>query len=161
VWSVSQFTFRPGDNLTEISGQALPRRYARPVEALKSRLAREYRTLEKMVAIYCRDHHNQSGDLPCDDCRAFLTYAEQRLLKCPYGQKKPTCAHCPVHCYKPRQREHARIVMQYSGPRMVLRHPWLSLLHVMDKFRKVEHPMELRRRRTAGPRPGGGGLNPP
>lgn len=122
------------------------------VERLKSRLAREYLTLEKMVAVYCRDHHQDAGGLPCDDCAKFLGYAERRLLKCPYGQDKPTCARCPVHCYKPMQREQARIVMQYAGPRMVLRHPWLSLLHMLDKLRKVEHPMELRRRRRAGGR---------
>ncbi len=119
------------------------------MERLKSRLAREYRTLERMVAIYCRDHHERAGQASCDNCTQFLSYAEQRLLKCPYGREKPTCARCPVHCYKPLQREQARIVMRYAGPRMVLRHPWLSLLHVLDKLRKVEHPMVLRRRRAA------------
>ncbi len=116
---------------------------------LESRLAREYRTLEAMVRIYCRDHHPGAAAPPCAECREFLGYAEKRLLKCPYGQEKPTCARCPVHCYKRVQREQARIVMRHAGPRMVWRHPWLSLLHVLDKFRKVEHPMEIRRRRNA------------
>lgn len=119
------------------------------MEKLQSRLAREYRTLQTMVGIYCRDHHDGDRSSPCGDCRALLDYAEQRLLKCPYGQAKPTCARCPVHCYKRMQREQARIVMRYSGPRMIWRHPWLSLLHVLDKWRKVDHPMELRRRRNA------------
>lgn len=122
------------------------------MERLQSRLAREYRTLQKMVGIYCRDHHGGDRSSPCSDCYALLEYAEQRLLKCPYGQEKPTCAKCPVHCYKRMQREQARIVMRYSGPRMVWRHPWLSLLHVLDKWRRVEHPMELRRRRNASRR---------
>ena len=39
--------------------------------------------------------------------------------------------------------------MRYAGPRMIWRHPWLSLLHLLDKFRQVEHPMEIRRRRNA------------
>lgn len=120
-----------------------------PMAELESRLAREYRTLEEMVRIYCRDHHSTGGSDPCAECEEFLTYAEKRLLKCPYGQEKPTCARCPVHCYKRAQREQARIVMRYAGPRMTFRHPWLSLLHVLDKFRKVEHPMELRRRRNS------------
>ncbi len=121
---------------------------------LRSRLAREYRTLERMVAIFCGDHHGGPADQACDECVQFLAYAEQRLLKCPYGQEKPTCAKCPVHCYKPMQREQARIVMRYAGPRMVLRYPFLSLMHFLDKLRKVEHPMELRRRRkTAGQTP--------
>ncbi|MCG7955581.1 MAG: nitrous oxide-stimulated promoter family protein, partial [Candidatus Thiodiazotropha endolucinida] len=28
-------------------------------------------------------------------------------------------------------------VMRYAGPRMLLRHPLLSLYHLLDKFRKV------------------------
>jgi len=147
---VSQFTFRPRGKLTGISGLELDGRYAPAMEQLESRLAREYRTLVRMVTIYCRDHHGPPDGTLCTDCARFLAYAERRLAKCPYGQEKPTCARCPVHCYKPVQREQARIVMQYAGPRMALRHPWLSLLHVLDKLRKVDHPMEIRRRRRAG-----------
>ena len=102
-----------------------------------------------MVGIYCRDHHDPATGQPCDDCAEFLDYAGQRLMKCPYGQEKPTCAKCPVHCYKPMQREQARVVMRYAGPRMILRHPWLSFLHMTDKLRRVEHPMEIYRRRKA------------
>jgi len=118
------------------------------VEKLESRLAREFRTLQKMVGIYCRDHHSGTAGSPCSECADLLTYAQKRLLKCPYGQNKPTCARCPVHCYKRMQREQAKIVMRYAGPRMALRHPWLSLLHVLDKLRRVDHPMEMRRRRN-------------
>ena len=110
------------------------------------RLKREHRTMECMVEIYCRDHHAAAGDVPCAECREFLAYAGKRLEKCPYGELKPVCARCPIHCYKPAQREHAKTVMRYAGPRMTLRHPWLSLLHVLDKLRRVEHPMEARRR---------------
>ncbi len=91
------------------------------------RLKREYRTMQCMVKIYC-------------------DYAEQRLKKCPYGEDKPTCAKCPIHCYKRAQREQAREIMRYAGPRMTLRHPWLSLTHLADKLRRVEHPMDARRR---------------
>jgi hypothetical protein len=38
--------------------------------------------------------------------------------------------------------------MRYAGPRMTLSHPWLSLMHLVDKIRKVEHPMEMRRRKS-------------
>jgi hypothetical protein len=108
------------------------------------RLRREYRTMSVMVGIYCRDHHGSTS--PCPDCRNFLAYAGRRLEKCPYGEAKPTCARCPIHCYKPAQREQAKVVMRYAGPRMTLSHPWLAFLHVLDKLRRVEHPMEIRRR---------------
>ena len=102
-----------------------------------------------MVAIYCRDHHDAGPDGPCAECTEFLNYAEQRLVKCPYGQAKPTCAKCPIHCYKRVQKEQARVIMRYAGPRMMLRHPWLALLHVLDKVRKADHPMDIRRREKA------------
>ncbi len=105
--------------------------------------------MQCMVEIYCTDHHPASGSVPCEQCAEFLGYAELRLEKCPYGEDKPTCARCPVHCYKRRQREQARTIMRYSGPRMIRRHPWLALLHVLDKLRRVEHPMEARRRQRS------------
>jgi len=113
------------------------------------RLQREWRTMQVMVGIYCRGHgHARDTDAAvCRDCHDFLDYAGRRLEKCPYGPAKPTCAKCPIHCYKPEPRELAREIMRYSGPRMMLRHPWLSLTHFADKVRRVEHPMDARRRR--------------
>lgn len=110
------------------------------------RLGREFRTMQRMVEIHCADRHGVPRGTLCADCVEFLGYVQRRLEKCPYGEDKPTCARCPIHCYKPAQREMAREVMRYAGPRMPLSHPWLSLLHVLDKLRRVEHPMETRRR---------------
>lgn len=111
------------------------------------RMRREWRTMQAMVDIYCRGHlHARDDAALCKDCSDFLQYAVRRLQKCPYGPAKPTCARCPIHCYKPEPREMARVVMRYAGPRMLWRHPWLSITHVADKLRRVEHPMEARRR---------------
>ena len=110
------------------------------------RLDREYRTMRCMVQIYCAGHHAIADGALCVECREFLEYAQRRLEKCPFGEDKPVCAKCPIHCYKHAQREQARSIMRYSGPRMVLRHPWLSLTHMLDKLRRVEHPMDARRR---------------
>lgn len=117
----------------------------------RRRLARERRTLAAMVEIHCSAWHDSLLHLPCPACQALLAYADRRLDKCPYGADKPTCAHCPVHCYKPGQREQVRAVMRYAGPRMLLRHPWLAVAHVLDGRRHVEHPMSLRRKRNRGP----------
>jgi len=126
---------------------------------LRGRLGREQKTMRHMVAIYCRDHHDHGhdrnrdrdrhDDLPCAGCREFLAYAGRRLEKCPYGEGKPTCANCPIHCYKRDPREFARTVMRYAGPRMLWRHPWLALMHLVDGRRRVAHPLELRRGRSA------------
>jgi hypothetical protein len=113
------------------------------------RLRRERLTMQRMVEIYCADHHIAGAGFLCHDCDGFLAYAERRLEKCPYGPAKPTCARCPVHCYKREQRELASQIMRYAGPRMAWRHPWLSIVHLLDKTRRVEHPMEMRRRDRA------------
>jgi len=46
------------------------------------------------------------------------------------------CSLCPVHCYSQTNRERIRTVMGYAGPRMLWRHPWLTLLHFRDKQRR-------------------------
>jgi hypothetical protein len=68
----------------------------------------------------------------CTDCVELRQYAFARLEKCRYQDDKPTCAKCPVHCYRPEMREKVRVVMRYSGPRMMLRHPVLAIAHIID-----------------------------
>jgi len=118
------------------------------MDKLTGRLKREHQTLVCMTNIYCEDHHTKPADGLCDSCGELMDYSETRLAKCPYGQHKPTCAKCPIHCYKKEKREHVRNVMRYAGPRMPLRHPWQALTHLFDKLRRVVHPMELRRARA-------------
>ena len=100
------------------------------------RLSRERQTLTAMMAIYCRDHHGRQGKL-CNDCNQLLSYADQRLANCPFGEDKPACNHCQVHCYSATQRERVKAVMRYAGPRMLWRHPLLSLYHLLDKRREA------------------------
>jgi len=95
------------------------------------RLQRERITIEKMIGLYCREKHSSSGSL-CETCVGLREYAWQRLDKCVFGAEKPTCANCPVHCYKPEMREKTRIVMRYAGPRMLLHHPVLAMRHLLD-----------------------------
>jgi hypothetical protein len=113
------------------------------------RLRRERRTLQYLVEIYCAGHHVAGGGQLCPDCECLLAYAQRRLEKCPYGASKPTCAKCPVHCYKAAPRALASRIMRYSGPRMALQHPWLSVMHFVDKARRVGHPLAMRRRDRA------------
>ena len=111
---------------------------------LPPRLARERRTIDAMIRLYCRDHHAPPGRDLCPECRELLEYAEQRLERCPFQQGKTTCAKCPVHCYRPAMRERVRAVMRYAGPRMLRRHPVLALLHLLDSRRK--EPMQAGRK---------------
>ncbi len=42
------------------------------------------------------------------------------------------CSKCPIHCYKPKMREHIREVMRYSGPRMIFYHPIIAIKHMLS-----------------------------
>ena len=68
----------------------------------------------------------------CPQCQELLTYAHQRLDRCKFGNEKPSCTRCPVHCYKPAMRQQIRQVMRYSGPRMLLHNPVLAIRHLWD-----------------------------
>lgn len=100
-----------------------------------ARITREKRTVEAMIGLFCRAQHGTSHGL-CAECTALQDYARLRLEKCPFQADKTACAKCPVHCYRPAERQQIRAVMRYAGPRMLLRHPWLALLHLLDGLRK-------------------------
>ena len=99
-----------------------------------ARLAREWQTMKEMVRLYCKAHHHPPERL-CRDCQELLDYAARRLERCRFGPEKPTCARCPVHCYQKIQREQIRAVMRFAGPRMLPRHPILTVLHWLDAWR--------------------------
>jgi predicted amidophosphoribosyltransferase len=99
---------------------------------LPYRIRREKMTIYKMIYLYCKNLHNNDGQL-CDDCANTLDYAYQRLLHCPFHENKPVCSNCNVHCYKPEMREKVKSIMRYSGPRMLFKHPYLTLLHIIDE----------------------------
>ena len=120
------------------------------MELEKRRLKREFLTMTKMVGMYCARFHDGTRDKICAECEEFLGYAQQRLAKCPYEEKKPTCTNCPIHCYKKAQKERASEIMRYAGPRMLTRHPYLAITHILDGFRKAPSPMELRQMKKQG-----------
>ena len=113
-----------------------------------TRFKREFATIEAMTRIYCRAFHT-SEPHPCAACEEFLDYAHTRIDRCVFGEDKPACADCPVHCYKPERREHARTVMRYAGPKMPMRHPLLTVLHFWDKYRSASRVARWRQAREA------------
>jgi len=104
------------------------------VGKMHPRIAREGRTVAAMIAIYCRSYHQ--ADTPCSECAELLTYTSERLEKCPFQGGKTVCSKCPVHCFKPTMRERTRTVMRFSGPRMLRRHPMMTIRHFIDRSRE-------------------------
>ena len=96
------------------------------------RRARELKTIEAMLRMYCRAHGHQPRAPLCASCRELHEYASRRLERCVFGDAKPTCTNCLVHCYSAEMREQVRVVMRWAGPRMLLRHPILGILHILD-----------------------------
>ncbi|MCX6246388.1 MAG: nitrous oxide-stimulated promoter family protein [Bacteroidetes bacterium] len=105
---------------------------------MKDPLFIEKKTLTAMIKIYCESVHGRKA--LCDDCRNLQDYALQRIERCVYGNDKPACKNCPVHCYKPKRKEEIRNVMRFSGPKMVYRHPVLAVTHLIKDGRTIQKP---------------------
>ncbi len=108
---------------------------------LTGSLLTEFRTVSLMIGLYCKRHHGTDTDL-CSECYSLREYAETRLDRCPYGQNKPTCNKCPIHCYKPEPKQTMKAVMRYSGPRMLLPHPILAIRHLLHEQKAVPKSIE-------------------
>lgn len=98
-----------------------------------NRIEREKRIVEKMIGIYCR--HKEGNESICQSCSELVAYAHQRLSHCVYGEEKPTCRRCPIHCYRQDMAERMREVMRYSGPRMMIYAPLTAIGHFLREIR--------------------------
>ncbi|MCF0196021.1 MAG: nitrous oxide-stimulated promoter family protein [Bacteroidaceae bacterium] len=106
---------------------------------MRSRIEREKHVVELMIRLYCtsgkahrKERGGTAGPVLCEECQALLDYAHARLSRCRFGEQKPSCRHCTVHCYKPEMREGIRRVMRWSGPRMLLYHPMIAIRHWLN-----------------------------
>lgn len=93
-------------------------------------IEREKLTVRSMIELYCRRRH-RSGTVPCDECASLIEYCEARLDRCRFGERKPTCRNCQIHCYAPARREEIRAVMRWAGPRMIFYRPFDFLRHLI------------------------------
>lgn len=96
------------------------------------KMERELQTVRVMIDLYCRHFHG-GRDALCSECRALTDYVRKRLERCPFSENKPRCSQCSVHCYRPDMRERIKEVMRYAGPRMIYRHPILTVRHYLKK----------------------------
>lgn len=94
----------------------------------------EKETVDKMIRIYCKHKHKSLNEQLCESCQQLHDYALQRLSKCPYGEEKPTCKKCPIHCYKPQMKQDIKEVMKYAGKWMIVYHPILAIKHLIKEL---------------------------
>lgn len=95
---------------------------------MKSKKTQEKETIEFMIYLYCKHKHHEKQ--LCEDCEEVVQYAKKRIDQCPFMDTKTFCSACKVHCYKQEMREKIRMIMRYSGPRMLLHKPIMALRHV-------------------------------
>lgn len=110
------------------------------------RILREKLTIYKMIALYERRNPDAISDP--EHYQALYGYAVKRLDKCVFGEEKPACKQCPVHCYQAAKREEMKQIMRWAGPRMLWRHPILTVRHLIDDRRPVpELPEKYQRKK--------------
>ena len=97
-----------------------------------NRIKEEQRVVEQMIRLYCRK--KEGNEELCPGCQELLQYAAARLERCKFGENKPTCKKCPIHCYRPQMKERMCKVMRWAGPRMILHHPVAAIRHVMREL---------------------------
>lgn len=103
------------------------------------RRAREQLVISQMIALYCREQHNEGprdvrafcGEPVCASCAELDAFAVARTKRCPHMATKTSCNKCATHCYPPAMQERIRTVMRYAGPRMLLHHPVAAIRHLL------------------------------
>ena len=108
---------------------------------VQTKREREKAMVSEMITLYCRKNHGTKKGQLCEDCAALEAYARLQSDKCPFMETKTFCSNCRVHCYRPEMREKIRLVMRFSGPRMLFHHPVRAIRHVI-KSKKEKKRLE-------------------
>ena len=96
-----------------------------------SRIENEKAVVAKMIRLYYR---RKLGLLePSTEEMELLSYADRRLTRCKFGEQKPACKRCPIHCYRSDMRAKIREVMRWAGPRMIIYDPVAAIKHLLNK----------------------------
>lgn len=97
-----------------------------------NKIEEEQQVVEQMIRLYCRK--KEGNKELCSECKELLQYATARLERCKFGENKPTCKKCPIHCYRPQMKERMCKVMRWAGPRMIWYHPIAAIKHIIREL---------------------------
>lgn len=111
------------------------------------RRLREQKTIHHMIALFAK--YSPAAKEDAAHYETLYGYAVNRLDRCAFGEEKPACKQCPIHCYQPARREEMKVIMRWAGPRMLWRHPILTLQHLIDDRRPVPPLPEKYRKKSA------------
>ncbi len=102
----------------------------------KARIEQEKQFFSLMVHHFCK--WNPGGGPVCAACEELVEYANERLDRCPYGSRKPTCYNCNASCFKPDMRKREEQVVRTTFAKMFLLHPVLLFKHIWYDIRFKE-----------------------
>lgn len=111
----------------------------------------DLKTVKLMIDLYCRGKHKTEKGKLCEDCEELWRYVRYRRSKCPFGEEKPFCSNCRIHCYKPDMREKIREVMRYSGPRMIFYDPRAAWAHLTETVRRKKSEKKAKKQNAENP----------
>lgn len=100
------------------------------------KIKQEMRTVSAMIDLYEKEHAEVEGIH--EECADLKAYAMKRLSACRFGEDKPTCEKCQVHCYRPDYREKIQKVMRYAGPCMLFHHPVWAIRHLIKNIKTAQ-----------------------
>ena len=106
------------------------------MRGIQKKREQEKKIVSQMISIYCRKNHHMPKGKLCEECEALEQYAFSRSDGCRFMEKKTFCSNCKTHCYKPDMRERIRVVMRYSGPKMMLYHPIAATRHLVETMKE-------------------------
>lgn len=86
-----------------------------------------------MITIYCQRRLRQKE--MSEEYRELADYACFRLDHCRFGEEKPACKDCKIHCYRPEMRGKIREIMRWAGPRMLIYAPKAALRHIIQRIK--------------------------
>lgn len=93
------------------------------------RKEQEKHLVGKMIDLYALHHRGDKDN--SFDTAVLKAYAFSRVDHCRFGNEKPSCKNCPVHCYNAERKLQIRQVMRWAGPRIFFYHPISTLKHLM------------------------------
>ncbi|MBE6176656.1 MAG: nitrous oxide-stimulated promoter family protein [Rikenellaceae bacterium] len=93
------------------------------------RIDSEKRVVSRMIRLYCQRRLGMES--LTEEYRALESYAHRRLDGCKFGDAKPACKRCKIHCYRPDMRDKIRAIMRWAGPRMILYDPIAAIRHLL------------------------------
>lgn len=98
----------------------------------KNKIEEEKRIVKMMIEMY-QNHlrKKKNSEEKAIDFDELLKYAYTRLDQCKFGEQKPLCKRCPIHCYHPEMKKKIQKVMRYSGPRMIFCYPLITIKHLL------------------------------